>query len=89
MILNFEHKDIEFEFEIERIRIQRNPLADLMMMEFVMENIQEMHHLAVIFKEHMATLDIADGKQVFTYSDDELIVQIPIECLQGLNLDIE
>ena len=88
MDLSFNHKGIHFEFGIERIMIQKHALADVMI-DFVMTDIQDMHHLEVIFKEHVAGLDIADDeKKTFIHADD-LIVQMPMQCLKGLDLNIE
>ena len=94
MILSIKHEDIDFEFEIERIDFEDNPLTD-MNIHFEMTSIQDMHHLEHIFKDHLAALDIPDddkglfGTFISAYADENIIVQIPMQCLTGLNIEIE
>lgn len=94
MILSIKHEDIDFEFEIERIDFEDNPLTD-MNIYFEMTSIQDMHHLEHIFKDHLAALDIPDddkglfGTFIGAYADENIIVQIPMQCLKGLNITIE
>ena len=102
MILSIKHEDIDFEFEIERIEFEDNPLTDrnihfemTSILHFVMTSIQDMHHLEHIFKDHLAALDIPDddkglfGTFISAYADENIIVQIPMQCLTGLNIEIE
>ena len=77
MYMNFNYKNIDFEFPIERIGIEYPSII------VVFENVQDLHHFESILKEHNGK----DHKFEFD-KDDEYTIQAPLEFLDKMDVNI-
>ena len=78
MYMNFNHKGIDFEFQIERIDIEYPNIS------IVFENEQNMHHFQSILKEH-------NGKEHdFEFEhEDEFTIKAPLEFIDKIDVNFQ
>ena len=76
--MNFNHRNIDFEFQIERIDIEFPSIS------IVFENIQDMHHFQSILKEHNGK-----GHDFEFEHADEFSIKAPLDFLDNIDVNFQ